>query len=71
MLWVHHDLPVIIEGRSEAPEGSEGRGRRACDPVDDRRWQWYSRCPREEDSMARGCGQKAVRLNVLPKEDDY
>lgn len=24
MLWAHHDLPVIIAGRSEAPGGSEG-----------------------------------------------
>lgn len=24
MLWAHHDLPVIVEGRSEAPRGSGG-----------------------------------------------
>ena len=24
MLWAHHDLPVIVEGQSEVPGGSEG-----------------------------------------------
>ena len=58
MLWAHRDLLMIVEGFSETPGGSGECDRRVRDAAGDRRWQWHSRRSREEDSMARGCGQK-------------